>query len=182
MVDGEAVLEAVRAAGVLGDVPADRADLLARGVGGVEPAVARDRARDVQVGDAGLDDNALGLEVDLEDPVHPGERDHDAVGDRQRAPREPGAGAARDERDPLAVARAHDRLHLGRRGGQRDEGGERAPAGEAVAVVDLELRRLGEHVRRPQRRPELLDDRRHAHASILLRRFAAPAETSNVAT
>ena len=41
VVDGEAVLQAVRAAGVLGDVAADRADLLARRVGRVEEAVRR---------------------------------------------------------------------------------------------------------------------------------------------
>ena len=44
VVDREAVLEAVRAARVLGDVAADRADLLARRVGRVEEAVAGDRA------------------------------------------------------------------------------------------------------------------------------------------
>ena len=58
VVDGEAVLEAVGAARVLGHVAADRADLLARGVGRVVEAVRRDRARDVEVGDAGLDDHA----------------------------------------------------------------------------------------------------------------------------
>ena len=67
VVDGEPVLEAVRAAGVLGDVAADRADLLAGGVGRVEEAVRRDRAGDVEVRDARLDDDALALEVDLED-------------------------------------------------------------------------------------------------------------------
>ncbi len=40
VVGREAVLEAVRAAGVLGDVAADRAHLLARRVGRVEEAVA----------------------------------------------------------------------------------------------------------------------------------------------
>ena len=44
VVDREAVLEAVRAARVLGDVAADRADLLARRVGRVVEAVAGDRA------------------------------------------------------------------------------------------------------------------------------------------
>ena len=45
VVGREAVLEAVRAARVLGDVAADRADLLARGIGRVEEAVrARRRA------------------------------------------------------------------------------------------------------------------------------------------
>ncbi len=42
VVDGEAVLEAVRAAGVLRHVAADRADLLARRIGCVEEPVRRD--------------------------------------------------------------------------------------------------------------------------------------------
>ena len=56
VVDREAVLEAVRAAGVLGHVAADRADLLARRIRRVEVAVGRDGAGDVEVRDAGLDD------------------------------------------------------------------------------------------------------------------------------
>ena len=59
--------EAVRATGVLGDVAADRADLLARRVGRVEETLVRDGARDVEVRDARLDDDALAREVDLED-------------------------------------------------------------------------------------------------------------------
>ena len=67
VVDGEAVLEAVRAAGVLGDVAADRADLLRRRVGRVVEARLGDRARDVEVRDARLDDDLPALDVDLED-------------------------------------------------------------------------------------------------------------------
>ncbi len=87
VVDREAVLEAVRPAGVLGDVPADRADLLARRVGCVEEAVRRDRAGDVEVRDARLDDDAPALDVDLDDPVHPRERDHHPVGDGEASAR-----------------------------------------------------------------------------------------------
>ena len=52
----------------------------------------------------GLDDDPAPVEVDLEDAVQPGERDDDAVGDRERAAREPGAGAARHERHAVVVA------------------------------------------------------------------------------
>ena len=45
VVDREAVLQAVRAAGVLGEVAADRAHLLARRVGRVVEAVRGDRFR-----------------------------------------------------------------------------------------------------------------------------------------
>ena len=149
----EAVLEAVRAAGVLGDVAADRADLLARRVGRVEEAVGRDGPRDVEVRDARLDDDALALEVDLEDPVHARERDDDAAGDRRRAAGEPGARAARDERHALAVAGAEHGLHVLRRAGQDDELGHRAMPGEPVALVDAELLRLGDDVLRARAPP-----------------------------
>ena len=120
VVDGEAVLQAVRAAGVLGHVAADRAHLLARRVRRVEEAVRRDSARDVEVRDTGLDDDALGRQVELEDAVHARDRDHDPLRHRQRSARQSCARTARDERQPLAVAEAHDRLHLLRRAREHD--------------------------------------------------------------
>ena len=73
VVDREAVLEAMRAARVLRDVAADRADLLRRRVGGVVEALGGDRLRHVEVGDARLDRDAAALDVDLEDPRQPRE-------------------------------------------------------------------------------------------------------------
>ena len=146
VVDREAVLEAVGAARVLGHVAADRADLLARGVGRVEEAVRRDGARHVEVRDPRLDHDPLRREIDLEDAVHPRERDDDPIGDREGAAGEAGAGAARDERDALAGADADDRPHLGGRAGEDDELGRGAPAREPVAVVDAELLGLRDHV------------------------------------
>ena len=146
VVDGEAVLEAVRAARVLGHVAADRADLLARRIGRVEEPVRRDGARDVEVRDARLDDDPLRREIDLEDPLHPRERDDDPLGDRKRAAREAGAGSAGDERHAFARADPDDALHLGGRAGEDDELRRGAPAGEPVAVVDAQLLRLGDHV------------------------------------
>ena len=154
MVHGEAVLQAVRAAGVLGDVAADRADLLARGVGRVEEAVLRDGPGDVEVGDAGLDDDALAVEVDLEDPVHSRERDHDPARDRSRSAREPGPRAARHERNAFPATGAHDGLHLLGGGGKDDELGDRSMPGQPVALVDAELLRLGDHLLRLRARFE----------------------------
>ena len=87
VVGREAVLEAVRPARVLGDVAADRADDLARGVGGIEMS-GGDGARDRQVGHPGLDDDAGVVEVDRQDPAQPREDDQDAVGGGQRPARE----------------------------------------------------------------------------------------------
>ena len=109
---GEAVLQAVRAAGVLGDVAADRADLLARRIGRVVVAERRDLPGDLEVGDARLDRHALVRDVDVEHAVQPRQRDDEAARDRQRAAGQAGAVAARDERHARARAQPHDRLHL----------------------------------------------------------------------
>ena len=139
VVDGEAVLEAVRAARVLGDVAADRADLLRGGVGRVVEALRRDRARDVEVRDARLDDDLPALDVDLEDARQARERDDDPLGYRQRAAGEPGAGAARDERDPMRVTGPDHGRHLGRALGQRDQRRDDAAVGQPVALVGAQL-------------------------------------------
>ena len=127
VVHREPVLQAVRPARVLGQVAADRADLLARRIRGVEVALRRDGPCDVEVRDAGLDDDALALEVDLEDPVHPRDRDDDSLGDRQRAAREAGARAPGDERDAVAGAEPKDGLDVLRRA----RAGRRLPASPA---------------------------------------------------
>ena len=106
VVGGEAVLEAVRAAGVLGDVAADRADDLAR-VGRVEE-VRPDRGRDRDVRHARLDADPPVVEVDLEDAGQPRQHDQHAVGRpaaRRRTGPEPaprathGTPASRARRD-----------------------------------------------------------------------------------
>jgi len=76
---GEAVFQAVGAAGVFGDVAADAADGLRGGVGGVEIVMRGDAVRDVEIDDAGLDDDASVGEIDFEDAVHAREADDDAV-------------------------------------------------------------------------------------------------------
>ena len=142
----EPVLQAVRPARVLGDVAADRAHLLARRVRRVEEPFGGDGTRHVEVRDAGLDHDALAREVDLEDPVHAGERDDDAARDRRRPAREPGSRAARDERHALAMACAQDDLNVLGGPGKDDELRDRAVPGQPVALVHAELLRLGDDV------------------------------------
>ena len=83
MVDGEAVLEAVRAAGVLGDVAADGADRLRGRIGRVEVAMRAKHARlRRSIDDAGLDDDLRVGKVHIEDAVHARQADNDAAGQR----------------------------------------------------------------------------------------------------
>ena len=160
VVDGEAVLEAVCAARVLGDVAADRAHLLRGRIGRVEEAVARDGARDVEVRHARLDDDLAAVDVDREHAVHPRERDDDPVRDRERAAREPRSRAARDEGDALLVADADDRLHLG----GASPGARRAPG-----------RRAGRSGRRTRTCAAAPARRRRPTRRRIARRAPAPA-------
>ena len=92
----EPVLQAVRAAGVLGHVAADRADQLARRIGRVVVAVRRDASRDIEVDHARLDGDALVRDVDVDDAVEPRQPDQHAVR----------AAAARRRTSPVPWPRA----------------------------------------------------------------------------
>ena len=121
VVGGEPVLEAVRAAGVLGDVAADRAHDLARRVGRVEE-VRRDGGGDGDVRDAGFHADAAVVEVDVQDAGEPGQHDEHAVGHRQGPAGQPGAGAARHPGDVGRGARGHHVAHLVAVAGQHRDG------------------------------------------------------------
>ena len=112
VVHGEAVLEAVRAAGVLRHVAADRADHLAGRVRGVEQAVRRRRLAHGQIGHARLDDRPAAGRVDRDDPPHLRHDDQHAVSARQRPAGQPGARAAGHERHARPGARGDDRGDL----------------------------------------------------------------------
>ena len=126
---GKAVLEAVRAAGVLGHIAADRADGLRRRVRRVEVSERRHLLRDVRVDDARLDDDSLIGNVDIKNAVHAGEAD-------ARCRSHPGAlrpkaraGAASHEGNLMLRTDAHDRLHFRRRSRQHHRRRHRANAG-----------------------------------------------------
>ena len=147
VVHGEAVLEAVRAAGVLGDVAADRADLLARRIGRVVVAEGRDLTRDLEVGHAGFHRDALVGDVDLEDAIEARQRDDDAARDRQRAARQARPVAARNERHLRPRAELDDGLHLGRGRRENDGRGRFAKVSQPVAFVRQEVQRVVQHAR-----------------------------------
>ena len=129
--------EAVRAAGVVGDVAADRARLLARRVGREVQAEWRQRRVRSRLSTPGSTQATRCVGVDSQDPVHLRGDDHDRR--RRAAPRRrPGrcpSPAATNGR-PWRARDPHTRLHLG--GRQReahDTGGafhrRRVPAVEA---------------------------------------------------
>ena len=142
IVGRQPVLQAVHAAGILGDVAADRAGDLAGRIRSIVEAAMRHRVRDGEVGDARLDGDAAIVEVDLKDAVELAEGEQDTVGQRQCSARERGAGAARHHLDALGVAvseDARDLLGILRQHHQH----RRLPiGGQRIAFVDPEFVRL----------------------------------------
>ena len=108
VVGREPVFEAMHAAGILGDIAADRAGDLARRIGRVIEAQALHGVGDAEIGHAGLSDDAAIGDIDLEDLVELAHAEKNAVGERQGAARERGSGAARDDLDLVRGAIAHD--------------------------------------------------------------------------
>ena len=92
-----AVLEAMRSAGVLGDIAADGAGFLAGWIGREEEAVAERLFGELEIDHARLDQRGAVFAIDLEDAVHPGQADDDPALLRDRATGETGAGAASDD-------------------------------------------------------------------------------------
>ena len=156
VVRGEAVLEAVRAAGVLGHVAADRAHDLRRRVGRVEVR-GPDRGRDGDVRHPGLADDALVLEVDLEDAAQPREHDEHAVLERQRPARQAAARAARHPRHARRVAGAHDGGHLLAGAGQHGRARHGRVLQQPVGLVGAQRVVLGDDVLVAADAPQLLD-------------------------
>ena len=108
VIDGDAVFERVRPAGVGGDVAADGAGPLARRIRGEMVAVRLQVIGQPEIDDARFDDGVAIAIVDFEDPLHPRQGDHDAAADRQTAAGQAGAGAARQERHVQFVADLDD--------------------------------------------------------------------------
>ena len=144
VVRGEPVLQAVRSAGILRDVPADGADLLRRGIRSVEVPERPYRFAHLEIGHAGLDGHLEILEVDIENRSHAAETDDDTIGDGERPAGEPGAGAARDKRHIRLDARAHRLCHLLGCHREDDGRGGHPPSSEPIACIGLHGRGSGD--------------------------------------
>ena len=145
VVRGDAVGQAVRPAGVLGNVAAYCARPLAGRVRGeVEPVLRRCRG-DVQVDHPRLHDRQPVCRVDLQDALHPRERDNEPALLGDGAPAEPGAGAARHDGHPSAGGGSYDRRDLLRAGRQHDRGGH-GLVHRAIVLEDDQVLRQVDHV------------------------------------
>jgi len=135
VVHRQAVFQAVHAAGVLGHVATDGAGDLAGRVGRVVQAMGGRRLADGQVAHPALHARRARQRVDGQDAVEARQRQRHPPLVRQRAARQPGAGAARHHRHTQAVAHAQHLAHLLRRVGQRHRQRPLAIGGQAIAFI-----------------------------------------------
>ena len=145
VVGGHAVFQAMHAAGIFRDIAADRAGDLRRRVGRVVESGMRDRLADGEIGDAGLGHHHAVVEIDLADALEFAEAQQHAVGERQRAAGQRGAGAARHHLDALLEAIFQDLRDLF--GGVRQHHDHRrlAIGHQAVGLVRQHFGRAVDH-------------------------------------
>ena len=144
-----AVGERVRAAGVLGDVAAQGARLLAGRIRDEMQSVRRGGGGEMQIDHAGLHDGAEVRGVDLDDAGHPRERHDDAALDGDRSAREARAGAARDDRHRVFVAEPREGRDI-RRAFRQDHRVRRRRVDRTVVLIDHEVGARAEHLRRSE--------------------------------
>jgi hypothetical protein len=113
VVGRDAVLDAAQPAGVGRQVSPDRAELPTGRVRWIEEAVLRDRAGERGVHDTRLDHREAVGRVDLDDVIHPLEREDDAAVDRVGRAGQAAAGTLGDDRDPEAGRGAEGVLDVG---------------------------------------------------------------------
>ena len=104
VVGGHAVFQAMHAAGILRDIAADRAGDLRRRIGRVVKSGIGHRLADGEIGHPGLGHHHAVVEIDLADALELAEAEQHAIGQRQRAAGQRGAGAARHHLDALLEA------------------------------------------------------------------------------
>ena len=112
VVGGHAVFQAMHAAGIFRDIAADRAGDLRRRIGRVIESGMRDGLADREVGHPGLGHHHAIVEIDLADALEFAQPQQHAIGQRQRAAGQRGAGAARHHLDALLEAVFQDLRHL----------------------------------------------------------------------
>ena len=140
---GVAVADHSDAAGIGGNVAADRARAARGEIHRVDQAVVQRGVVHGLQRHAGLHHQGAIDRVVVQRPVHPLQAEHQLAVGRHRATREAGAAARRHHRHALGGTPAHHRLYLLDRGRQCDRQRRRRPAPGPVAPVMLQVGRVG---------------------------------------
>ena len=133
---GHPIQQAVRAPGVVGHVPPDRAGLLAGGIRGEVEAGPRQVAAEVQVHDPRFHPGQSPGHVHLQDPVHPGEHHHDRLVAGHRPTSQPGTGTTGHEIPPMCQRSHHARRYLFGRLRKADHPGLPTTDHRGIAAVE----------------------------------------------
>ena len=108
MIDGHAIFERMRAAGIRRDVASDRAGSLTTGIWRVMKAAAGKSSGESNIDAAGFNDRITIALIDFQNAIHLGQSKHDSATDRQTSTGEAGSGSASNKRDAELIAFAHD--------------------------------------------------------------------------
>ena len=153
---GDTVLEAVGPARVLGDIAADAAGALRRGIRGVVEAVGPGRRREMGVDDSGLDARPPVVQVEFQDPVHARRTHHHGPVDRERAAGETRPRAAGHEGHACLGDGPDHPGGLVSVPGQHRRPWRTPVGGEPVGLVDHQPGRVGDDSVRPHDADEFL--------------------------
>ena len=165
MVGGRSVLQGMRAARVLRDVPTNRARLLTRRVGRVKEPVLGHRRREVGVHHPRLNHRNPIVRVHRQDRLHPRQLDHDTVLGRMRPARQASPRAARHEVVPALATRLHHRRHLLSRLGQHHRHRPGRVQRKPITLVNKQLLRPREDPVLSHHQPKPVHNQRH-HETI----------------
>ena len=156
---GHAVGQAVRAAGVVGDVAADGAGRLAGRVGRVVNPVRSQGPAEVEVHHARLDPGHTVVEVYLQQPVHAGHRQHHRLAQRRRSAGQAGPGPPGRNRPPVARGDLDARHHVGGGAGIAHRSGVALLVDGGVAGGQVAGCRVGPHPIGPDGLDQVGDER-----------------------
>jgi hypothetical protein len=164
MIDGDAVQQRVRAAGILRNVAADGASFLAGRIGREVQPEMRDMFRQLQVDNARLHHGARVLHIDIQNAVHARECNDKTAGLGNRAAAESGTCAAADHGNVVRRGQAHNlRNLLGV--GRKDDGAWSALANSCVVFVKHQIFRTVKNSIAASNFAEIVKDSRQVHGS-----------------
>ncbi|MCY1538665.1 hypothetical protein D9M68_742170 [compost metagenome] len=144
----------MHAAGVLGDVAADRTGDLRGRVRRVVQVKRRGSLGNRQIAHTGLDTSEASGRVDFENPAEACQHQQDALFQRQRTAGQAGTGAARDHWHLTLVAYLQQGLHLLQTLGQHHQHRRGAIGRQAIAFVGFEVFLGMQHIQVGQTRSQ----------------------------